>query len=61
MKKMRYNKQGWGVLPHMFSNTHTGQTTRKSRAGHGWVTHYHYIPFWSEVGRIQQLALYATR
>mgnify|MGYP001672904710 FL=1 len=34
MKKIRYNKQGWGVLLHRLSNTHTGQTTRKSRAVH---------------------------
>ncbi|GEM_PF-5925612 len=32
MKKIRYNKQGWGVLLHRLSNTHTGETTRKSRA-----------------------------
>jgi len=50
MKKIRYNKQGWGVLPRKPSNTHTGQTTRKSRIGHGWVTHYHYIPFGQRSG-----------
>jgi len=33
-KKMRYNKQGWGVLLRKPSNTHTGETTRKSRAPH---------------------------
>ena len=45
MKKMRYNKQGWGVLPHRLANTHAGETTRKSRlVRHGWVTHYHLFP-----------------
>ena len=44
MKKIRYGKQGWGVLPRKPSNTHLGQTTRKSRVGHGWVTHYHLFP-----------------
>ena len=50
MKKMRYNEQGWGVLPHRPSNTHTGQTTRKSRIGHDWVTHYHLFPFGQRSG-----------
>jgi len=53
MKKIRYNKQGWGVLPRKPSNTHTGQTTRKSRIGHGWVTHYHYIPFGQRSGEFK--------
>jgi len=34
MKKMCYSKQKRGVLPRKLSNTHTGETTRKSRAVH---------------------------
>ena len=51
MKKMCYNKQGWGVLPRKPSNTHTGETTRKSKVvQYGSVTHYHLFPFGQRSG-----------